>query len=111
PLIDPLESLARNASQMAKSRFFEDYKHKAVEEWAHQFADVLDVSSAALRADPMRYLREPVYRESGLAGPKLAAAKNTRRNILALLSEDSEEMMAIRHAKQKVVDSIYKSHG
>jgi hypothetical protein len=111
PLIDPLESLARNASQMAKSRFFEDYKHKAVEEWAHQFADVLDVPLANLRADPMRYLREPVYRESGIMSPKLAAAKNTRRNILSLLNEDSVEIMAVRHAKQKVVDSIYKAHG
>lgn len=111
PLIDPLESLARNASQMARSRFFEDYKHKAVEEWAHQFSDVLDVPAAALRADPMRYLKEPVYRESGTMGPKLAAAKNTRRNILTLLNEDSPDIMAVRYAKQKIVDGVYKAHG
>lgn len=111
PLIDPLESLARNASEMARSRFFEDYKHKAVEEWAHQFADVLDIPTAQLRADPMRYLREPKYNESGLMNPKLAAAKNSRRNILQLLNEDSQELMAVRHVKQKVADSIYKAHG
>lgn len=111
PLIDPLESLARNASSMARSRFFEDYKHKAVEEWAHQFADVLDIPVADLRADPMRYLKEPKYRESGIMGPKLAAAKNSRRNILTLLNEDSEDIMAIRHTKQKIVDGVYKARG
>lgn len=111
PMLDPLEALSRTAARMSESRFFDDYKHKAVEEWVFQFADVLDIPLEVLRSDPMRYLKEPVWRESVRKSPKLAAAQNSRRNILSLLREDRQEVKAINYAKQKVVDSVYKAHG
>lgn len=111
PLLDPLESLARNASQMARSRFFEDYKHASVEDWVTQFADTLDVPIEALRNDPIRYLREPVYKKDYANNPKMAAAINNRRSILQILGEDGEDIKALKWTKQKIVDGIYKAHG
>jgi hypothetical protein len=111
PLMDPLEALARNASQMARSRFFEDYKHASIEDWVTQFADTLDVPVASVRADPLRYLKEPVFKKDFKDAAKLAAAKNTRRSILQLLNADSEEVKAWKWTRQKIVDGIYKAKG
>lgn len=111
PLIDPLEALARNASQMARSRFFEDYKHSVVEDWVTQFADTLDVNITALRADPIRFLNEPIYKAGYSNNAKLAAAKNARRSILQILGQDGQDVAAWKWTRQKVVDGIYKARG
>lgn len=111
PLIDPLESLARNAAQMARSRFFEDYKHSAIEDWITQFADTLDIPVGALRSDPLRYLKEPVFKTDYLNGAKLAAAKNARRSILQILGTEGQDVAAWKWTRQKIVDGIYKARG
>jgi hypothetical protein len=111
PVMDPLEALGRNASQMARSRFFEDYKHATIEDWVTQFGETLDADIAAVRADPISFLKEPLYRKDFADAKKLAAAKNNRRAILQLLNLDSKEVKAWKWTRQKVVDSIYKAHG
>lgn len=112
PLMDPLEAVARSSSQLSKSRFFDDYKHRVVENYVTQFHEVMDVPAATFRADPMRYIREPQWvRPDGTNAKKVAAAKNSRRALLHLLAEDSQEMATIKWARQKTVDTIYKRVG
>lgn len=110
PLMDSMQALGRSTAQLAKSRFFDDLKHKVVENWATQFAEVIDAPSEAVRADPMRYMREPIWKK-GADKATLAAAKQNRRAMIYLLGEDTLDMGAIKWARQKVVDGIAKAHG
>jgi hypothetical protein len=104
PMVDPLRALARDSANLAKSRFFEDYKHTSVEEWAHQFGHLLKATKAEVMSDPMKFLRNPEFIEGGRMAPELAAAKNARRSILTLLNVDNDAMSTMKWARQKVVD-------
>lgn len=111
PVMDPIDSLARSTSQLAKSRFYDDMKHAVVEDFASQFADAMNVPVQALRADPMRYLRDPVWKPGYQNASKMAAAKNTRRAILSILGEDTPDVKAFKWTKQKIIDDILRNKG
>lgn len=108
--IDPMESLAISATQMAKGRFYDDYKHRAVEDWVSQFADIIDAPLASVRADPMTYLKQGKWRE-GADNSKLAAAKANRRAILSILGQDNDFHKAWKWTRQKMVDGVYQRMG
>jgi hypothetical protein len=110
PVIDPMQSLAVSASQMARGRFYDDYKHRAVMDWATQFADTIDAPLAAVRSDPMRYLKEGKFRDIQ-DNAKLAAAKANRRAILSILGQDNDFNRAWKWTRQKMVDETYKRAG
>lgn len=113
PTIDPYVVISRSAERLARARFYDDYVHRSIEDWIHQFADTLNVSPEVLRANPMRFFQDPkeFWRKDYQDIALLAAAKNSRRAILALLGQDSQEIKTLKYFRQKVVDSIYKAHG
>lgn len=110
PIMDSGEALARSAAMMSKNRFFDDYKHSAVENWATEFADVTDISIEELMADPIRHLKDPKFNNSGNKA-KIAAAKNVRRNILQILGTPTKEDEIIQFTRQQIVDSVYGRTG
>lgn len=111
PLMDPLESLSRTSTNLIQSVYLDDFKHKAVEDFITQFADVFKPSIEELRADPIRMLQKPEWRDNYPDLAKLATAKNVRRNLLYYLSIDNKEMTAMKYLRQKVADSIYRTVG
>lgn len=109
--LDPMQALAVSASGMARGRFYDDYKHRAIEDWISQFSDTIDAPLAEVRADPMRFLKEPVYRKDFQDNVKLAAAKANRRAILSILGQDTDFHKAWKWTRQKLVDETYKRAG
>src|SRR5690606_19167746 len=96
--------------QIAKTRFFDDLKHRNVENWATQFADVIDAPRQTVMADPMRFIRDPAWRK-GADAAKLAAAQQNRRALLYLLGQDTTDSGAVKWMRQKIVDGVMKAHG
>lgn len=110
PVLDPLKAMTRGLSDLARSRYFEDYVHQTAENFMTQFGDTLKASAAELRADPMRFIREPVWKE-GVDPKHLAAAKTLRRNLLYLLGQDSYDLGLMKTFKQKILDSVLQPYG
>lgn len=110
PLVDPMRALSIAGSAMARGRFYDDYKFRAVEDWISQFADVLDAPLADIRADPMRYIKEGNFRDTR-DNVKLAAAKANRRAILSILGQDTDFHKAWKWTRQKLVDQAYAAGG
>lgn len=107
-LIDGMEGIRRNAAELARSRGFEDYKRKVIEEHFQEFADVYDSDFATLMRDPVGFLRNPRYRE-GLADIELTkrnAAALSRRSIMHLIGEESPDVRGLKRAIQSVADTM-----
>jgi hypothetical protein len=109
-VLDPMESLQRASASMSSDRFFEDYKHISIENWAKQFSDVVDVNQAQLMANPLKYLLDPKWM-SNVDPRHLAAAQNSRRAILQFLGQDTKESLAWKWLRQKAVDSLNPKGG
>lgn len=110
-VLDPMETLQRTAARLAKDRYYEDYKHTAIEDWIQQFSDTLEGDNATLRANPMKHLLEPKWRAQYPDKKKLAAAKNARRSILTTLGQDTYDALTWKAFRQTVIDSIYDVKG
>lgn len=110
PLMDPLDTLAKSASDLSKMRYFSDYQHQAVEDWISQFHRVADVPIDVLRRDPMEFFHNPKWRE-GVNDEALAAGKNSLRSLKYIMTVDSPEMGKLKWMQQSTVDKILKSAG
>src|SRR5690606_31364097 len=78
--------------------------------WAAQFADILEADRADVLSNPMRWLKEPVYR-SGADRSLIAASQNARRSLLSLMSIRSGPDSAWSWTKQKLANGIYNVGG
>jgi hypothetical protein len=111
PTLDPMSVISRAGERIARSRFYDDYVHRSVEDWVAQFGETLDVSPEVLRANPMRFLIDPPYKKGYQDAAVLAAAKNSRRAILSLLNQDTAESKTWKWMRQKVVDGAFAVKG
>lgn len=113
PLMDSMEALTRSMAGIARSRFFDDLKHRSVEDWVAQFADTLNAPIGEVRADPWRFIRDApqFWKKDYHDAPKMAAARDARRNILALMNEDTVDMTIAKWAHHKVIDSLFQARG
>ena len=109
PVMDAMNMLKRSSAELAKSRYFEDLKHRVIEDHMTQFKDVFDVPEQELLSNPMKYLRDGPYKKKYADAPKMAAAKNARRAILQLLGEDRPEIARWKYTRQKMVDSLFQA--
>lgn len=110
PVMNPLKSMTRALSELARSRYFEDYVHATAETFMTQFGKYLDAPEAALRADPMKFIREPVWKNTA-DRQSLAAAKNARRNLLYMLGQDSYDLGLMKSFKQRLLDGVLRPYG
>lgn len=111
--IDPMDALKRSVQDLVRARFFEDYKHREVENWVTQFRHLLDVSEHEAFANPMKALRDfpSIMQKKGADLNELAAAKNSRRAILQLLSQESPLQQHFNWAREKLWSEIYNRWG
>lgn len=112
-MMDPIEALNRSAQELVRNRFFEDYKHRAIEDWVTQFRDLLKVPEQEAFGNPMRMVRDApeLFRDNIQDPLKLAAAKNARRAILQLLAQESPMAQQFKWAREKMLDEAYKRGG
>lgn len=110
--LDPTHSLLRSISSLSANRFFDDYKHIAVENWAKQFADAIDAPKGEVMANPMKFLIDPKIKwKTGVDSVHVAAAKNMRRSILQFIGTDTREHRLWKSIRQNIVDGIYNVSG
>lgn len=112
-MMDPIQALNRSAADLVRNRFFEDYKHRAVEDWVAQFRQVLNVPDQEAFGNPMRMLREaPQLWKDNIQNPELLnAAKNSRRAILQLLAQESPMKQQFKWLREKMLDAAYNKGG
>lgn len=106
PIMDPMRMVSRASDQLVNSRFFNDYRHAHIENWATRHGRFLDgVTEAQLRANPLKYLLDPVWKKTDEKGA-LAAAKADRRAIIQLMNMESDGVIDLKNVSQKVADTI-----
>ena len=105
PMIDSLETLTSSSAGLASARVFEDYKHQAVENWAAQFADVIDAPRAEVIADPVRFMTNPQWR-SGVDVAQLGAAKSARRAITNLINMKTTDGRIGEQFREAIVNTL-----
>ena len=108
--LDPLEAMNRATRELVRNRFFDDYKHRTVEDWVSQFQNVLKGTQADIWANPMDSLKFPKWADN-VDGAELAAAKNARRAILQLMGQTSPGQQQFNWAREKILDAAYKRGG
>ena len=109
-ILDPLSALERAGQQLMRSRYFEDYKHMAVETWARNAAKYLDATPQEITANPMKHLVDPKWKATpDFAMPRLLKAQ--RRAIMQLMGAEQKSWGSINNAFQKVADGFNAARG
>lgn len=110
PMLDPLETLRTSTGSMLDVRLVNDYKAKSVQDWVQEFGSLLDANHNQILANPMYYLRNPVYRQ-GVDGNKRIIAENVRNTILSLDNQYDSTSAAFQNWKEKIISSVYDKAG
>lgn len=109
-MLDPLETLRTSTGNMLDVRLVNDYKAKSVQDWVQEFGSLLDAHPNQILANPMYYLRNPVYR-SGVDNNKRIIAENVRNTILSLDNQYDTTSAAFQNWKEKIISSVYDKAG
>ena len=106
--ISPLSTLTTSMQDVMRGRLMEDYKLSAIEQWMAQSQHLLKgVSEAELKANPMYYLRNPVWDETALNRAELAAAKNSRRAVLDFIGNESPFQLQMSTLREGLMNMAY----
>ncbi len=109
-LVDPFITMNNAAQTLMRGRFIDDLKIKAAEEFATEFADILDATDEQLRS-PIAMLFDAPFKKGIQDKRRLAAAKNVRRSMKEFLVTKSDVDVAFEWFNQRVADSIYENVG
>lgn len=110
PVMEPYEALARSSADIAKGRFFDDLKHKTIEDFISQFGDILKGDPRQLAANPMDFLRRGEFVESADKA-RLRAGRNALQSLRYIIGEGSLEQKTEKAIFQKIIDTIHKVRG
>lgn len=110
PVLDPFEAMKRSSKDLMRSRAFEDYKHRDIENWVHTFRPYLDATPEEITANPMQFLNNPVWRE-GVSPTIRLAGMNQRRAIKQILGSESEAAALFNAGLDRYVDGLYNKKG
>lgn len=108
--IDPYTSLNRTVTNAAHARLVSDYKYFSVQNWAENFAHVIDADPEMLRRNPLYLLHNPQWRK-GIDDAALATAQAQRLSILNFLGMDSPDVRMMKYVKDKMINSVYERMG
>ena len=110
PLLDPMATLNQSLGGIIRNRLMADHKTYALESWASEFGHLLKAEEAEVKANPLLFIHEPVFKESAPLD-QLNAAKNALMNLKNLLGTEGDVDGLIRNTKSAVMDFIYKKTG
>lgn len=106
-----LDGVGRTVNSLVRDRYFRDLKHRAVEDWATEFGEYVNTSTADLRANPMKYIRDGADYRKNLSKDEITRAELARKSLLDFLSLDDPDTTAWKTLRQRVVDSVYDKTG
>lgn len=109
--IDPITTMNRGFTQIARSNFMDDYKTMAVEHWLQQAAPYLDVSDRnEIYNSPFWHYNEAKFRSETPAKLRLQLEAN-RYHTQQLTGQPSVLDGLLLSAAQKLADSSFNAFG
>ena len=111
PLLDVFPTLNKSMRNIMGDYAMNDYRISAVELYARNFAEVMNVTPEEFLADPLTFLRNP---NLDLANPNkelLAQARNNARSIITFLGTETDVGKNIRWLQDKLLNSVYSQWG
>lgn len=110
-LLSPLDTLNKSLANVSRSRYMNDFKTTAVENFVNEFWSVMKTPLAELRRNPVYYFHNPVWDTETTNKTLLAAAKATRRANVMFIGAESELGSKMFWLQSKLVDKIYQKLG
>lgn len=110
-LVNPLHTVADAMANSARNSFFGDYKVSAVTSWIDNYRHILNNLPEDTRANPMKALYEPSYKENIVNRDIINQAENNRRAIINLLGTSSEAGTEMENLNMKLMNTFYKGFG
>jgi len=108
-LLDPLSTLSRSFGSLSRNSLLDDYRTLSAEHFVREFGDVINLSKAAMDANPAAALFAELRKT---ADPeKYAAARNYQRKVGELLSVRTEVERNLSFVKEKLYNSVYDNFG
>lgn len=112
-LVDPMPSINRSVSKMAKSLFMDDYKAYSVQRWlqdASQFIKVQGNLQGAIRSMPFYYFHHPEYTEGTPLATKIRLEAD-RQKIMQFTGQASQVDKFMFGVAQSLIDTSYMKLG
>lgn len=110
PVMEPYDALARASADMAKGRYFDDLKHKTIEDFISQYKDILKGNPREMAVNPMETLRRGEFVD-GADANRVRAGKNALQSLRYIIGEGSLEQKTEKAVFQKIIDGIHKVRG
>lgn len=108
--VDPITSLNRGLTRIAKSNFMDDYKTMSVEHWLQQAKNYLQASESEIRHSPFYWFEEAKFLPD--APPLIQAQLETARaHTKQLIGQPSETAAKLHALSQQMADATYNKFG
>ncbi len=108
--VDPITSLNRGLTRIAKSNFMDDYKTMSVEHWLQQAKGILQATESEIRHSPFYYFKEAQFLPN--ADPILKAQLETAKaHINQLVMQPSDTANKLHIMAQRLSDGLYNKLG
>lgn len=108
--IDPLDTINRAGAQLARNKYFNDYRTLSAESFVQEFSDLLTVSKEIAETNPIAaIMNKDVLNKNFADKEKLAAAKAMQTSVLQLLGTRTPIAEGIEGAKKSLYNSMYKN--
>lgn len=102
-LLDPYQTLRSGYASMANSRFASDLKIKSAERYVQEFGRVLEGDADEIARYPLRALMTATFKDTLGNKAEVAAAKNFRRAVMELVSNQPKQLIDLDHYNTKVM--------
>ena len=109
-MVDPITTMNRGLTRIAKSNFLDDYKTMSVEHWLKQASTHLDATDSEIWHSPYYYFNYGKFKTNTPPDVK-AALEASRIHTLQLTGVPSSTDALLHSYSQKLADSVYKNLG
>jgi hypothetical protein len=109
-LVDPITTMNRGLSRIAKSNFLDDYKTMSVEHWLKQASKYLEATDSEIWHAPFYHFNEARFKKDAPAEIK-SALETARLHTLQLTGTPSTSDAVLHTYAQRIYDSLYENFG
>lgn len=107
--IDPLDTINRAGAQLARNKYFNDYRTLSAESFVQEFSDLLTVSKEIAETNPIAALmNKEVLNKNFADKDRLASARAMQTSVLQLLGNRTPIAEGVERTKKMLYNSIYK---
>lgn len=109
-VVDPITTMNRGLSKIAKSNFMDDYKTMSIEHWLKQASTYLDLKDGEIRHSPVYAFKEGKWKSS--ADKNVTAQLDAAKfHIEQLVGQPSDLDAQLHNYGQKLADYMYDKAG